>query len=90
MPDSVGCMDCLSSYDVPDIIVFCYHRINHNKSFAERQNHINDIENFWNQAKRILCKYSGINRKPFSLFLQECEFRFNGGISKQQLKILRL
>ncbi|HEZ0725029.1 TPA: IS1595 family transposase, partial [Neisseria meningitidis] len=24
--------------------------------FADRQNHINGIENFWNQAKRVLRK----------------------------------
>ena len=26
--------------------------INHSKLFADRQNHINGIVNFWNQAKR--------------------------------------
>ena len=25
-------------------------RINHSKEFANKQNHINGIENFWNQA----------------------------------------
>ena len=28
--------------------------INHSKLFADKQNHINVIENFWNQAKRHL------------------------------------
>ncbi|OUC26067.1 hypothetical protein BC456_06010 [Neisseria meningitidis] len=35
---------------------FIHYRINHSKEFADRQNHINGIENFWNQAKRVLRK----------------------------------
>ena len=31
---------------------FRYLRINHSKFFAAGKNHINGIENFWNQAKR--------------------------------------
>ncbi|HEZ1446711.1 TPA: transposase [Neisseria meningitidis] len=49
----------------------------------------NGIENFWNQAKRVLRKYNGIDCKSFPLFLKECEFRFNFGTPSQQLKILR-
>jgi len=29
-------------------------RINHSKLFADQANHINSMENFWNQAKRWL------------------------------------
>jgi len=47
---------------------------------ADRQgNHINGIENFWNQAKRHLRKYNGIPKHHFHLFLKECEWRFNYG-----------
>ena len=77
-------MDSLSSYDKLDVSGFIHYRINHSKEFADRQNHINGIE-----AKRILRKYNGINRKSFPLFLKECEFRFNFGTPSQQLKILR-
>ncbi|OSI13648.1 IS1595 family transposase [Neisseria dumasiana] len=90
IPDSVVYTDCLSSYDVLDVSGFHHHRINHSKKFADRHNHINGIENFWNQAKRVLRKYNGIDRKSFPLFLKECEFRFNFGTPKQQLKTLRL
>ncbi|MCH4249229.1 MAG: IS1595 family transposase, partial [Acinetobacter populi] len=58
--------------------------------FANGHNHINGIENFWNQAKRTLRKYNGIPKDSFYLFIKECEFRFNYGSPKQQLKILRL
>lgn len=90
MPDSMVYTDYLSSYDVLDVSGFTHHRINHSKLFADRQNHINGIENFWNQAKRVLRKYNGIDRKSFPLFFKECEFRFNFGTPKQQLKTLRL
>ncbi|MDO4777853.1 MAG: IS1595 family transposase [Cardiobacteriaceae bacterium] len=90
LPDSVVYTDSLSSYDVLDVSGFHHHRINHSKAFVERQNHINGIENFWNQAKRVLRKYNSIDRKSFPLFLKECEFRFNFGTPKQQLKILRI
>ncbi|EGY52155.1 IS1595 family transposase [Neisseria shayeganii] len=94
-PDSIVYTDCYRSYDVLDVSEFAHFRINHSTHFAERQNHINGIENFWNQAKRVLRKYNGIDLKSFLLFLKECEFkecefRFNFGTPKQQLKILRL
>jgi len=89
MPDSIVYTDSLGSYDKLDVSGFIHHRINHSKEFADRQNHINGIENFWNQAKRVLRKYNGIDRKSFPLFLKECEFRFNFGTPSQQLKILR-
>ena len=89
MLDSIVYTDSLSSYDKLDVSGFIHHRINHSKAFADRQNHINGIENFWNQAKRVLRKYNGIDRKSFPLFLKECEFRFNFGILSEQLKILR-
>ena len=72
-----------------DVSGFIHYRSNHSKAFADRQNHINGIENFWNQAKRVLRKYNGIDRKSFPLFLKECEFRFNFGTPSRQLKILR-
>ena len=77
-------MDSLSSYDKLDVSGFIHYRINHSKEFADRQNHINGIE-----AKRILRKYNGIDRKSFPLFLKECEFRFNFGTPSRQLQTLR-
>lgn len=40
-----------------DVSEFKHYRINHLKLFADKQNHINGIENFWNQAKRHLPKF---------------------------------
>ena len=73
-----------------DVSEFHHFRINHSTHFAEQKfNHINGIENFWNQAKRVLRKYNGIPKKSFYLFLKECEFRFNYGSPKEQLKMLK-
>ena len=55
----------------------------------DRHNHINGIENFWNQAKRTLSRYNGIPRAHFHLFLKQAEFRFNYGTPRQQLPTLK-
>ena len=88
-PDSLVYTVCYRSYNALDVSDFYHERINHSKLFANGKNHINGIENFWNQAKRVLRKYNGIPKESFPLFLKECEFRFNYGTPKQQLKILR-
>lgn len=73
--DSVVYTDSLPSYNILDVSGFKHHRVNHNKTFVSRRgNHINGIENFWNQSKRVLRKYNGIPSKHFFLFLKECEF----------------
>jgi len=64
-------------------------RINHSKLFADRYNHINGIENFWNQAKRQLRKFNGIKQDNFYWLLKECEWRFNGGNHQMLLKQLK-
>ena len=87
-PDSVVYTDCYRSYNALDVADFYHERINHSKQFGIGKNHINGVENFWNQAKRVLRKYNGIDRKTFPLFLKECEFRFNYGSPKEQLKTL--
>ena len=89
-PDSVVYTDSYRSYNALDVSLFSHELVNHSLMFARGRNHINGVENFWNQAKRILRKYNGINRNSFPLFLKECEFRFNYGSPKQLLKTLRL
>ena len=88
-PDSVVYTDSLPAYNILDVAGFKHHRINHSRNFLEgERSHINGIENFWNQAKRHLRKYNGIPKKHFFLYLKECEFRFNYGSPKEQLKTL--
>ena len=52
VPDSIVYSDCWRGYNVLDVSDFHHFRINHSKLFADRHNHINGIENLWNQAKR--------------------------------------
>jgi transposase len=85
-PDSIVYTDTFRSYNALDVSDFHHLRINHSKLFADRQNHINGIENFWNQAKRHLRKFNGIKPDNFYWFLKECEWRFNGGNHQQLLK----
>jgi transposase len=89
VPDSIVYTDYYRSYNALDVSEFKHYRINHSKLFADKHNHINGIENFWNQAKRHLRKYNGIPKHHFSLFLKECEWRFNSGTPKQLKKTLR-
>ena len=90
-PDSIVYTDCYHSYDVLDVSdksilasLKLRFRINHSTHFAERQNHINGIENFWNQAKRHLRKFNGIPKEHFELSLKGCEWRFNNN----EIKVL--
>ena len=85
VPDSIVYSDCWKGYNVLDVSEFKHYRINHSKLFADKQNHINGIENFWNQAKRHMRKFNGIPRQNFGLFLKECEWRFNTPTAKAQL-----
>ena len=89
LPDSVVYSDCLSSYNVLDVSCFKHYRINHSELFADRKNHINGIENFWNQAKRHLRKFNGVPTDHFHLYLKECEWRFNNPKPDKQLKMLK-
>jgi transposase len=88
-PDSIVYTDTFKSYNILDVSEFKHYRINHSKLFANKKNHINGIENFWNQAKRVLRKYNGIPKNNFYLFLKECEFRFNYGTPDKQFKTLK-
>lgn len=88
-PDSIVYTDTFQAYNALDVSDFHHMRINHSELFAEGQNHINGIENFWNQAKRHLRKFNGIKQENFYWFLKECEWRFNGGNHKQLLAQLK-
>ena len=88
-PDSIVYSDCWRGYNALDVSEFKHYRINHSELFADKHNHINGIENFWNQAKRHLRKFNGVPREHFHLFLKECEWRFNNSDPKLQLKQLK-
>lgn len=73
VPDRVVDTDSYRSYNALDVAGFTHHRINLTHEFAVGKNHINGIENFWNQAKTVLRKYNGIPRDRFPLFLKRVQ-----------------
>jgi len=87
-PDSLVYTDSYRSYDILDVSEFHHQRINHQNAFVDSGNHINGIENFWNQAKRHLRRYNGIPKVHFHLFLKECEWRFNYRRASRLLSLL--
>ena len=88
-PDSIVYTDYWRAYNALDVSEFKHYRINHSKLFAKKHNHINGIENFWNQAKRHMKKFNGVPKENFNLFLKECEWRFNMGTPKELLVDLK-
>lgn len=88
-PDSIVYTDTFKAYNALDVSAFHHRRINHSELFSDGPNHINGIENFWNQAKRHLRRFNGIKPENFHLFLKECEWRFNGGNHQQLLRQLK-
>jgi len=87
-PDSIVYTDSFPAYNILDVSEFHHHRINHRESFGDGPNHINGIENFWNQAKRHLRRYNGVPKTHFYLFLKECEWRFNYRPASNLLRVL--
>jgi len=88
-PDSIVYTDSFRGYNALDVSEFKHYRINHSELFADKFNHINGIENFWNQVKRHLRKFNGVPKEHFHLFLKECEWRFNHSDPKEQLLMLK-
>jgi len=88
-PDSIVYSDSWRGYNALDVSSFKHLRINHSELFAEGRNHINGIENFWNQAKRHMRKFNGVPKEHFGLYLKECEWRFNTPDPRRQLTQLR-
>jgi len=89
IPDSIVYSDCWRGYNALDVSDFKHLRINHSKLFANARNHINGIENFWNQAKRHMRRFNGVPAEHFPLFLKECEWRFNNPQPQAQLRELK-
>ena len=66
--DSIVYSDFWRRYNVLDMSDFHHFRVNHSTLFADRHNHINGIENFWNQAKRHMRKFNSVPRRILGIF----------------------
>lgn len=60
-----------------------HHPIGDRDRFSPGSEHVNTMENFWNQTRRNLRKYNGIPRHHLHLYLKECEWRFNYGSPRE-------
>lgn len=89
-PDSVVFINNFQEDQALDVNDCIQERVNTAKIADQEKYLIGDTENFWNQTKRVLRKYNGVPKATFPLFLKECEFRFNYGTPKEQLKTLKL
>ena len=89
IPDSIVYSDSWRGYNVLHISDFHHFRINHSQLFADKQIHINGIENFWNQAKRHMRKFNGVPKAHFGLFLKECVWGYNNSDPLDQLSQLK-
>lgn len=89
VPDSVVYINGYHKDQALDVNEFYQERVSQTDDPKQTPYLIGETENFWNQTKRMLRKYNGIPKSTFPLFLKECEFRFNYGTPKQQLKILK-
>ncbi len=54
VPDSIVYTDAFHSYNVLDVNAFHHMRVNHSYLFDTGHNHIDEFENFCNQAKHHL------------------------------------
>lgn len=86
VPDNMVHSDHYRSYNVLAVFAFEHCRIHHSGRFADKQNHRNGIENFWNQAKRHLRRFNRITKSHVPLFLKECEWWFNTPNPRMQLQ----
>lgn len=88
-PDSIVYTDSFRGDNALDVSEFKHDRINHSERFADKPNHINGIEHFWNQAKRHLRKFNGVPKAHFHLYLKACEWRLNNNDPMCQLNQLK-
>jgi transposase len=88
-PDSIVYTDNFKAYDALDVAEFKHYKVII-QIIADKCNHINGIENFWNQTKRHMRKFNDIDKNHFNLFLKECEWRFNIGDPRNLLRNLKM
>jgi transposase len=74
VPGSIVCSDAWRGYTVLDVSDlhhfhhFHHFQINHSETFADKQNHTSEMDNFWTQAKRHMRKFNGIPKAHLARF----------------------
>jgi len=89
VPDAVVYSDHIKTADDDaESVEFSQERINHGLQLQVGKTHLHGVEEFWSFAQQTLKKYNRIDRSTMPLFIKECEFRYNYGTPKEQLKTL--
>ncbi len=73
----VSCGEISASGRAQGITPLHHFMNNHSRLFADRHNHINGIENFWNQAKRHMRRFIGVPEAQSGLYSKESKSRIN-------------
>ena len=88
VPDGVVYTDYFKTTENVASVEFSHERINHGLQLQVGKTHLHGVEEFWSFAQQTLKKYNRIDRSTMPLFIKECEFRYNYGTPKEQLKTL--
>jgi transposase len=88
VPDGLVYTDHTKTADDAESVEFSQERINHGLQLHVSKTHLHGVEEFWSFAQQTLKKYNRIDRSTMPLFIKECEFRYNYGTPKEQLKTL--
>lgn len=80
-------MNIIARKTKPDSIIYsdAYHSYDALDMSEFHHHRIHRSDDFVDEKNHI----NGIDKKNFPLFLKECEFRFNHGTPKKQMRILR-
>src|SRR5690606_11272835 len=82
------------SYDALAVYGYNHKKVKHTEDefVSEDGSHINGVESFWSWTKRRLNKFNGIQKRSFSRYLLESEWRFNHrkNLRKDLKKLLRI
>jgi transposase len=90
MPQSIVCTSEMVHRDVIEISTLKNYRLTQpHRPLQHVDKMPREVTAFWSRTKRQLRKYHGIPRRHLSLFLYECEFRFNYGRQAQLLRVLQ-
>lgn len=86
--------DGWKSYDALAVYGYNHKKVKHTEDefVSEDGSHINGVESFWSWTKRRLNKFNGIQKRSFSRYLLESEWRFNHrkNLRKDLKKLLRI
>ncbi len=65
VPGTILCSNALPSYHALDVLASGHFQVSHSKSYLEGHTDLNGMENYWNQANRVLGSTTAFRPYPF-------------------------